>query len=842
MLKPLFLLLKLIMESSKNRPLSTYSDDHLNRVAFPLGGIGSGMLCLEGTGALSHVSLRHHPDIYDEPMMFSALYIEGANTARVLEGPVPMWKAFGSQGASGVWPGCGTGLGGRSYGLPRFSKALFTTRFPFGTVHLSDDSMPVSVDLTGWSPFIPSDADNSSLPVAALEFRIRNTTKKPVSGVYSFHSDNFMRTEKDGEGRISSMKNGFILEQPPIDGKPADEGAFAAFITDPDTKADCAWYRGGWFDSVSMAWKHVADGDVVSRKPYAEGRSGSGASLYLPFTLLPKQEKTICLKICWFVPRSKLRVNVGSDREAFPNGIQEADKFKLGTYTPWYAGRFKDIQEVANYWKESYENLREQSASFSDCFFDSTLPPEVLEAVAANLSILKSPTCLRQADGRFWGWEGCGDQDGSCAGSCTHVWNYAQAMPHLFPSLERTLRETELFHNQNEQGHQNFRASLPVGTPPHDHHAAADGQLGGLIKLYRDWRISGDTRWMKSLLPKAKMSLDYCIATWDPNHRGILEKPHHNTYDIEFWSQDGMCTSFYLAGLLSFIAMSQEAGEDAAFYEKLLAAGKAYLEKELYNGEYFVQEIVWDPKIASNPAEARKLGVSMNDTKDEVELIKNEGPKYQYGKGCLSDGIIGEWMGWTSGLDPIVAPKKIKSHLMAVYQHNFRTNLSSHANPQRPGYAFGQEGGLLLCTWPRGGKHSLPFPYSDEVWTGIEYQVASHLIERGALSEGLELVKAVRRRYDGRHRNPFNEYECGHWYARAMASYALLQACSGARYDAVTQSLTLRPKVPGDFRCFLAFEGGYGTVGVCKGKPFLEIKSGTINVLKIDFEAAEPLS
>ena len=179
---------------------------------------------------------------------------------------------------------------------------------------------------------------------------------------------------------------------------------------------------------------------------------------------------------------------------------------------------------------------------------------------------------------------------------------------------------------------------------------------------------------------------------------------------------------------------------------------------------------------------------------------------------------------------------------MAVYQHNFRTNLSSHANPQRPGYAFGQEGGLLLCTWPRGGKHSLPFPYSDEVWTGIEYQVASHLIERGALSEGLELVKAVRRRYDGRHRNPFNEYECGHWYARAMASYALLQACSGARYDAVTQSLTLRPKVPGDFRSFLAFEGGYGTVGVCKGKPFLEIKSGTINVLKIDFEAAEPLS
>lgn len=169
-----------------------------------------------------------------------------------------------------------------------------------------------------------------------------------------------------------------------------------------------------------------------------------------------------------------------------------------------------------------------------------------MEAVAANLSILKSPTVLRQYDGRLWGWEGSKDAVGSCAGFCTHVWNYAQAICHLFPTLERSLRETEFFENQNAAGHRQFKAALPIRPQAHDFYAAADGQLGGIMKVYRDWRISGDSVWLRHLFPRVKISLDYCIRTWDPRHAGVLEAPHHNTYDIEFWGPDGMCTSFYL--------------------------------------------------------------------------------------------------------------------------------------------------------------------------------------------------------------------------------------------------------------------------------------------------------
>jgi hypothetical protein len=227
---------------------------------------------------------------------------------------------------------------------------------------------------------------------------------------------------------------------------------------------------------------------------------------------------------------------------------------------------------------------------------------------------------------------------------------------------------------------------------------------------------------------------------------------------------------------------------------------------------------------------------------EATDLLKREGPKYQYGDGCLADGVIGSWMALVCGVGQVLDREKVSSHVLAVHRYNLRKDLSDHANPQRPSYAAGREGGLLLCTWPKGGKLTLPFVYSDEVWTGIEYQVASHLMLLGHVNEGLEIVRTCRDRYDGRVRNPFNEYECGHWYARAMASYALLQGLSGARYDAVERVLYLQPRIAGDFRCFLATASGYGTVGVRSGEPFFDVRAGKVDVREIKYEPASAIA
>ncbi|HUU27407.1 MAG TPA: GH116 family glycosyl hydrolase [archaeon] len=809
----------------------SYTGDCLNRVAFPLGGMGAGMICLEGTGALSHFSLRNEPDIFNEPLVFAAVCIKGApNIARVLEGPVQRWKIFGS-------PDTGNGASGKSYGLPRFAKAGFKARFPFANVDLEDDKTPLRVSIEAWSPFIPQEADNSSLSAAAIEYTFKNPTDDTLEAVFSFNARNFMVTEKKTENEVRAAQGGFILWQGGSKEKPWQQGAFCAAVDDTEAKVNCRWFRGDWWDPLTIAWKNVAEGAVIENPPYTDGEPSPGASICVPFSLEPGQEKKIALRLSWHVPQSNLRLGPELKcEEGDEKGSCCQAEGCVSNYKPWYAGKFPDIDSLNGYWREKYHRLREESLLFSDCFYDSTLPPEVIEAVAANLTILKSPTVMRQADGKLWCWEGCSDDSGCCRGSCTHVWNYAQAIPNLFPELERSLRSTEFFVDQDEKGHQTFRASLPIRPTTHEFHAASDGQLGGIMKVFREWRISGDKSWLAKYWPRVKQSLDFCIETWDPRHKGVLEEPHHNTYDIEFWGPDGMCSSFYLGALRAAALMGKALGKNVSLYSSLYKKGRKYLEEELFDGEYFIQKIQWEGLKTPSPVEKPPEGYDYSP--EAIELLKKEGPKYQYGKGCLSDGVLGAWIAEVCGVGKILDLEKLKSHLRSVHKYNLKKDLSEHANPQRPSYALGKEGGLLLCSWPKGGKLTLPFVYSDEVWTGIEYQVASHLMLEGLIEEGLEIVRVARDRYDGRVRNPFNEYECGHWYARAMASYALLQGLTGVRYDAVEKTLYMKPSIKGDFKSFISTATGFGTVGVKGGEPFLDVKEGQIEIARTEYVPA----
>jgi len=955
-----------------------YRGDQLNHVAFPLGGMGAGMFCIEGSGAISHLSVRNRPEVFNEPCAFAAISVKGyKNGAKVIQGQVPAWKLFGRENT-------GNGLGGTSYGLPRFDRTEFLARFPFAQLVLEDDDIPLEVKITAWSPFIPTDEDNSSLPVASIEYTFTNPTKESLEALFSWNSRNFMKTSSTAS--ILPTHNGFILHQEGNTDHPELTGDFAVFTNDNNTIVNHCWFRGGWFDPLTMAWNSIEKGEAVQRDPVEQG--APGASLYVPFTLEPGEEKTIRLMFSWYVPNTNLQY--GSDPEptgpAFgespssgtaPNqqvvsgyignglvntfdpsgdgltGTLISPEFKLKRkyicffigggnhpknacinlivenkivrtatgknseilhpvtwdisefknrtghieitdqvtggwghinidqiilcdeptvspadvrnssavtvlhdfeggsygdwevmgpepteeaccageeyYKPWYATRFGSVDEVIIYWRLHYNDLRDNSKLFTEALYKSTIPSGVLEAISANLTILKSPTVLRQADGRLWNYEGCSDERGCCHGSCTHVWNYAQAIPHLFPSLERTLRETEFYVSQNDLGHQTFRSNLPIRPVTHNFHAASDGQLGGIMKVYRDWRISGNTEWMKKLYPRVKQSLDYCIETWDPRHNGVLEEPHHNTYDIEFWGPDGMCTSFYLGALTAFIEMSKTISEPFKLYEELLEKGGEYMEKQLYNGEYFIQDITWEGLNATLEMESARH----NYTPEAFELLEREGPKYQYGSGCLSDGILGMWMASVSGLNEIVNNNMVTNHLLSIHKYNLKLDLRDHPNPQRPTFANGNEGGLLLCTWPKGGQLSLPFVYSNEVWTGIEYQVASHLMMKGKVDEGLDIVRACRKRYDGRIRNPFDEIECGHWYARALASYSLLQGLTGVRYDAVDKTLYIDSKIGDSFTSFLSTETGFGNVGLKEGKPFVEVKFGDIDVEKV---------
>jgi uncharacterized protein (DUF608 family) len=805
----------------------TFSNDSLEQIAFPLGGLGAGCLHLGGAGNFQDFCLFNRPTFGHSPMTFAAVHCRTKGrkdgTLRVLEGPVQTPHIY-NQARFG-----NGGLDAGHEGLPHMESAEFKGEFPFAWVALKDRALPLQISLEAYSPFIPGDADASGLPAAFVTYRLRNRSKRSLQIQFSF---NVQYPEKAGlHGHEGSDLKGHQVQhrrQGATGGLyfdsdlPADhvrKTSIAVVSPRPAHKADCAWFRGGWFDALTMLTNDLLAGKLKSAaksEPAIGGRSRFGATLFWDLELKPGETAEIPLIYCWYAPNTELSHGQAPAEDC---GDEDSACATPTAYKPHYATRFADAWQVAQAAIKDHEILLHCTQRFHRTLFSSILPDYVLDAVSANLAILKSPTVLRQHDGMLWNWEGSSYGNGCCAGSCTHVWNYAQAIPYLFPELERSLRDQELQYSMDKRGHVTFRSALPTGATGHGFHAAADGQLGGIMKTYREWLIYGDDAWLKAHYPLARRSLEYCIRTWDPDGKGALIEPHHNTYDIEFWGPDVMCTSFYLGALSAMAQMAKALGKDKDVhnYNALAQKGKAFCDAQLWNGEYYIQKVQWKELRAGKRLKKWVSGTQViNDSAystEALKILKKEGPKYQYGSGCISDGVMGQWFTTMLGLPDALNRGRTKRHLKAIFKHNFQNSLRGHANPQRPGYALNNEPGLLLCSWPHGGKPSLPFVYSDEVWTGIEYQVASHMLYEGMLEEGLTIVKAVRQRYEGKVRNPWNEYECGNYYARALASYGLLLALSGFRYHAAAKRLEIAPQLKVNKGRFLfSVDSGWGTI------------------------------
>ena len=794
----------------------------LLQISMPMGGVGAGCICLGGNGALQDFSIRNRPatsalaDTITGPpdCGFAVLHVRGDRpVTKVLEGPLPPGKVY-DQGLQSM----GYRHGGYE-GLPRFEHCRFTSAYPFGRVDLGDDAVPLTAAVTGWSPFVPGNDRTSGMPCAIVEYQLTNPGRALVEFEFSYHLSHLPRGASGWKVTRNRPVDGGVLFYNTVPAHDETFGSATLSVVGHDVVTKAMWTRGGWFDWIASLWAEVSTGTFRPNGGNTDRPidGHNGGSVLVRGRLAPGESTTVPVVITWHVPN----VYLTQCQPGLPPWyliappVSNVPPGQGPAWRPYHAGQWPDAAAVAAEVRANFAEIRRKTVAFRDAIFEATLPPEVIDAVASNLAILKSPTVLRQENGNVWAWEGCFTTAGCCPGSCTHVWNYAQAMPHLFPALERTLREQEYERSMADTGAVNFRSALPDG-PPERTLQAADGQLGGPMKLYRDWHVSGDDAFLRRLYPLAKRSLDYCIRAWDPDRRGGLFEPHHNTYDIEFWGPDGMCTSVYVGALAAVAEMGRAVGDpDAPAYAELAARAATFCDEQLYNGEFYQQRVMW--RELKDDAFAKRL--EQPDTDPELlRVLKAEGPPYQYGTGCLSDGVIGAWMASLYGIDTPLDQQHVRSTLAAIFKHNFRPDLWDHACTQRPGYAVGHEPGLILCTWPSGGRPTLPFVYSDEVWTGIEYQVASHLISAGLVEQGLAVVRAVRSRYAGTVRNPFNEYECGSYYARAMASFALLQACSGCRYSAVDRTLWLSPRLPTrPWQSPLFTASGYGVVRLDDG-------------------------
>ncbi|HLZ59306.1 MAG TPA: GH116 family glycosyl-hydrolase [Ktedonosporobacter sp.] len=782
-----------------------YQGEALRHVAMPLGGLGTGQVALGGDGGLRQwqiVNQVNHlgfiPDSFfalraccTEPPLNVIRILQSReilergtdHTPLVNDDHIPPEQLELLQHTSGV------------------ERTRFTGAYPFATIAYEDEQLPVEVTLEAFSPFIPLDAQASGLPAILFTFTLRNRGQHNIHGCLggtlqnavgwdgvtpiagnrcSLYGGNVNRLRKKAGYTAIVMDNVKLPDDHPGMGQMVltslsshtraferwtDPTQFIRFIEGLNTDHHLASHDY----SRQRSYKN---GPALPAGPSPTGETWNGG-LLVSYWLKPGESTTISFIISWYFPNRYVNFDQFGPRRDYGRS-----RFWLGNE---YATRFSDAVDVAEYFIANRTTLEDRSRAWSEGIFSSTLPAWMQEAIAAQGTLLRSPTSFWTEDGKFFGFEGSlgastnmwnGDFGGSCPLNCTHVWNYEQALSRLFPRLEQTMRETDLEHAQAPEGYIPHRTALPLYLPQFWNvgiggptNPALDGMLGTVLKVYREVRQGAGRAWLNRYWPRVERLIEYIIARWDPEQDGVLEGEQPNTYDIAFYGPNMYIGGLWLAALRAGeeLAKLQHETRFASDLRRLFEAGSARYDELLWNGEYYIQLI------------------------DQSTPLED-----QFGEGCLADQLFGQWWAHQLELGYILPEEHVKTTLRAIVRYNFQEGFRGFEHGYRV-FADRDDAGLLVCTWPRGGRPEIPVRYCDEVWTGIEYQVGTHCIMEGLVDEGLKVLAAVRQRYDGKRRNPYNEIECGDHYARAMAGWSMLEAMSGFHCNALEDALTFAP-------------------------------------------------
>ena len=478
----------------------------------------------------------------------------------------------------------------------------------------------------------------------------------------------------------------------------AEQSGTIALVT---TAARGVTHRTAWAkshtppNSLVDFWDDFqADGRLEERE--YQGEDAPQASLAVSMRIPPKGTRNATFLLTWHFPNRRAWAPTLGE---YLEWQKEGEPDRLRNY---YTTQYEDAWDVAVRTAASLKRLEAETLTFVRSLCESDNPDVVKEAALFNLHALRTETTFRTDDGLFYGWEGCYDNAGSCPGSCTHVWNYEQATPYLFGSLARSMREVEFHHSTRDDGHMSFRTLLPLGRATEWGIAAADGQMGCIMKLYRDWQLSGDDVMLRRLWPKARKAMEFCWVPggWDADRDGVMEGCQHNTLDVEYFGPNPVMGCWYLGALRAAEEMARHLGENpfAETCRGLFEKGSAWMDANLFNGEYYEQQV--------HPPGDSPIADGLHYPLDAIDL---DDPEMQLGAGCQLDQLVGQYMAHICGLGHLLAPEKVRSTLRSVIKYNFRDDHSDHFNPFNS-FVLGSEPGMATVTYPRGRRPRVPVP------------------------------------------------------------------------------------------------------------------------------------
>ena len=685
--------------------------------------------------------------------------------------------------------------------LPQFENIIYDGEYPVSFLKFEDSKLPVEIKLNAFNPFIPLDSKNSGLPLIIFQFHFKNISNGPIEAILLGNLFNFLGWDglktirgeshphfggnynihkKFGEWNAIYMRSKTLLK--------SDKryGDLTLATDQQNVLVSHQW------DNLENFWSLFTEKGILLRSDLEKeselGRTWTG-SLAVKKRLNPDEEEVITFFVAWNFPNRFVDWHINKALIS-----DSKSEFWIGNqYNKW----FDNSLEVIKYVKNNLQILLNYTSKFHDAFYSSTLPSEVLTSISATFSTIRTPTCFWIRDGSFHGFEGCHGAStrkpsgGCCPLNCTHVWNYEFSLAHLFPTLERTMRETE-FKMQHKIGYLPHRTVIPLYLPQFgeksdfgDVPPAIDGMFGMILKIYRDYLITGDLDFLKRSWAYIQKLMEFILKEYYVDSEGTITRAQPNTYDCSIYGFNTFIGTLNLVALLACekIALELNLHDWVDKCKKLYSSSREIIDKECWNGEFYIQKY------------------------DESKI-----KEFQYGKGCLSDQLLGQWWAFHLGFGYIFPPDRVVKALKSIIKYNFKDSLKGFKQTPRI-FASPKESGLLNCTWPNGGKPKVPTYYTDEVWTGIEYQIAALCIYAGDISSGLKIINAVRDRYDGSHRNPWNEIECGDHYIRPMSSWTLLHALTGIFYSVELNQLSLAPKIKHhNFQSFFITNSAWGTV------------------------------
>ncbi|MEU4191969.1 GH116 family glycosyl hydrolase [Kribbella sp. NPDC026611] len=717
----------------------------------------------------------------------------GAGPVTAAETPDGFRRAFGLRTDLNVSGRFVTSYNFRGTGDPdRYTGSLtsrdfvierrFVTAWVGGGHHLGETCLNVVVD----GVVVASTAGTDIEPLTAVSMDV---------GKYAGRTAHIqiVDTNTGGWGHVNVDRIIFsdrpIRRQPVVERPDGGTFALAALVPDAVSRPSIA------------SWTNVDELFDAPTGPVETGESQAG-TVSATVSLAPGESRTVRFAFGWFFPNP--------ERELFSELVGAA------TFRRHYATRFSSARDVVSYVSREVDRLERDTKLWAKTWYDdSSLPHWFLERTLATASTLATSTCYRWDDGRFYAWEGvyC------CAGTCEHVWNYAQAIARLFPELERDTRE------RVDLGIA-FRPTGEIGNRGESGDASssfADGQPGTVLRIYREHQMSKDSAFLKRVWPRVRTAVEFLVTHRDGlDEDGIFRGSQWNTLDTEWFGEIPWISGLYVAALRAAAAMATEMGDPvAARYARIADRGSAYLSSSLFNREYgyYVQKV--DP---AHPAENSN-------------------------RGLFIDQMYGQTYAAQLGLPRVFPADQARTALRKLYESNFRADPGTYHPPGiGPGrvYTSANESGVIMATWPHGGSdetHGLV--YFNEVWTGQEYQFAAHLFSEGMTMEALAVTRAMYDRYSATKRNPYNEIEASDHYARAMMGFGVYLAACGYEYHGPRGHLGFAPRLnPEDFRCAFTAAEGWGLYRQRRTShsltASLEVRSGQVRLNTLSFETARP--